>query len=52
MEKDHWVGWENVERNMGRILVSEGTGDTEKADKEAIFASSGRRVAIEIWAGM
>lgn len=50
MEKDHWVEWENVERNIGRI-ISEGARDNEKAD-EGIFASSGRRVVIEIWAGM
>lgn len=50
--KDLWVAWENVERKMRRILISEGVRDTEKAKKRETFASSWRRVAIEIWIAM
>lgn len=49
--KDLWVVWENVERRLGRILISEGTRDTKKAKRETL-ASGGRRVATEIGVGM
>lgn len=50
--KDLWVAWENVERMVRRILISEGMTGTEKAKKRETFAHGWRRVATEIWIGM